>query len=726
MKEIKKGVKSSTGIYVNYPDSKEITYDPQRKVDILNTFYGKMLQISDPFDDNWDYEATSGEPVISKKTILSAIKSMNSSRAIGPDGLSASDIKQVGPVILQELKTLYVLCYEYSVLPELFKISKITPIPKGGNPLIPKQQRPLNINASLYKPLEIILVKFIYLHLELDGFFSPLQFGFRMRRSCSTQLIKWTDTLHHNNMVFGGQVVTMYDYVRAFDLASFSLIVNEMKKAKLDVKIVKLVQNWMTNKSQYVHINGYSSGRTQTTSSCGQGASLGPCAFLVLANSIFKEITKKIMNIPGATCMGFADDIKITTPITEKDTAKQVKIIQEVVDVVSDWSDENKLLLSDTKGKRLNYGRVPKAIKNTDFFVTIAGQRYALQNSKEEKDLGVIFQAPNLSFDGHVQRIVDRCSVTIKNAKHILKRLKFNDMLNIWTLYIKSLGTYCGLAWFRLLKKDQQKLNLVYKRFWKFYSGDVTFEDTPLTIFQELVLETLVFHHKESKLMPHERLLTVNPLDPFSDKQDLIPTPNLKIEPYRPKRKYVKFTITPKKPPKRTNAQIDSSISSSEDGENDEMLTQRQQPSTFDGLNRKTYFNSPVSGKCQQSLRHRLFQCYSDLPYEVRKYRIQRFKNYVKAEILPKITEDCENIRKQLADGELYQSRLRQAFYQKYYRMQNEGNDMFSIEELQEMTQCSSSDKQTLFEVLKADPVLINQIIATNQKRSSYKNGSDQ
>ena len=731
MKEIKKGVKSSTGIYVDYPNSKEVTYDPQRKVDILNTFYGKMLQISDPFDENWDgYESNSGEPVISKKTILSAIKSMNSSRAIGPDGLSANDIKQLGPVILQPLKDLYTLCYEYSVLPELFKISKITPIPKGGCPLIPKQQRPLNINASLYKPFEIIIVKFVYLHLELDGFFSPLQFGFRMRKSCSTQLIKWTDTLQHNNMVFGGQIVTMYDFVRAFDLASFSGIVNEMRKAKLDIRIVKLAQNWFTNKSQYVHINGYSSSRIKTTSSCGQGASAGPCFFLVLVNSVFKAITKKIENIPGALACAFADDIKVTIPVVETDTAKQVAMVQDVVDVISEWSDENKLLLSETKGKRLNYGKVPKAIKDTNFYVTIAGQRYVLQNSNEEKDLGVIYQSPNISFDNHIQRIVDRCSITIKNAKHILRRLKFKDLLNLWTLYIKSIGMYCGLAWFRLLKKDQEKLNLVYKRFWSFHSGTIDYEKTPLTIFQELIVETIMFHYNEAKLRPCDRLLTTNPMDPFNNKVNLIPTPNLKIEPYRPKRKYVKFTITPKKPPKRkNNLSLSTSSSSSENGDYvNEVMTQRQQPSTFDGLNRKTYFNSPVSGKCQNSLRHRLFQLYVDLPYDVKKYRPKRFKNYIINEVLPQISPECENLRQQLSSGELHLSKMRHAFYQKYHRLQNDGVEMFSLQELQDMTQSSSDDRNALFEILKSDPVLVNDIISKNKlvKRTSFKNGIDQ
>ena len=729
MKEIKKGVKSSTGIYVDYPNSKEVTYDPQRKADILNTYYGKMLQISDPFDDNWDnYESNSGEPVISKKTILSAIKKMNSSNAIGPDGLSANDIKQMGPVILQPLKDLYVLCYEYSILPDLFKISKITPIPKGGCPLIPKQQRPLNINASLYKPLEIIIVKFIYLHLELDGFFSEEQFGFRIRRSCSSQLIKWTDTLHHNNMVFGGQIVTMYDYVRAFDYASFSGIINELRKAKLDIRIVKLIQNWMTNKSQYVHVSGHDSSRTKTTSSAGQGSSAGPCLFLVMINSVFKEMKKKIETIPGATIMGFADDLKVTVPVIETDVEKQAKLVQEVVDVVSDWSEENKLLLSDTKGKRLNYGRVPKALKNKDFFVTIAGQRYVLQNSQEEKDLGVLFQAPSLSFDSHVQRIVDRCTVTIKNAKHILRRLGYSDLQNIWTLYIKSVGMYCGLAWFRLLKKDQEQLNLIYRRFWGFYNGKVKFEDTPLTIFQELVVETLMFHHKEAKLKPSERLLTINPLDPFCDKNNLVNTPNLKLHPWRPKRKYVKFTITPKKPPKRKLTLSDSSKSSSDSGDEAELGTYRQQPSTFDGLNRKTYFNAPVSGKCQNSLRHRLFQLYQDQPFDVKKYRPKKFKEYVISEILPAITPDCENLRKQLSDGDLHMNKLRHAFYQKYYRLQKEGQDMFSINELQELTQSASDDKNTLFEVLKSDPLLVNQIITKGKlvKRSSLRNGSDQ
>ena len=551
MKDIKRGSKTSNGIYRNYPDDKTVTFDPKEKADILNKYYGSKLKESKAFNKDWDgYHTDPEEPVITKDTIKEAIKRMKSSNAIGPDGLSANDVKEVGDAILDQLEHLYNLCYEYHVMPKVFKIAKVMPIPKPGCPLIPKNQRPINLTSQLYHPMELIIVRFIQLHLELNRYFSPLQHGFRSGKSCTTNLIKWVDSLHHCSQVFCGFLCFFFDYSAAFDVCQFHHVSEMFRKAKVHKNVILMIEEWMSGRSQYVSIDGVESSHIPVRSSVCQGSSLGPSAFICLVNELLEELTDAIKDIPGATAHCFADDSKLCIPWFKEDPDEQIKKTQEILDVVSDWSHRRDLDLSETKCKVVAFGHIPK---QADYFVTVKGVKHKIVPSVQERDLGIYLTGPNLNFDAQVDKILDKCLLTIKNSKHILRRLNYQNIYHTWQMYVKSIATYAGLVWFRVLKKDMEKLNRIYKTFWSNYKLKVPLEETPLTIYQELIVESLMFHHSQSKINPKDRLLPPNPLDPYSDKtfKTLPEKTKIPISTPKPKRKYVKMQITPRAQPSR-------------------------------------------------------------------------------------------------------------------------------------------------------------------------------
>ena len=81
MSDIKKGSKTSMGIYRNYPEDKTVTFNQKEKVDILNKYYGSKLKESKPFNKDWSgYVTDPSEPVINKQTIMEAIKRMKAQK----------------------------------------------------------------------------------------------------------------------------------------------------------------------------------------------------------------------------------------------------------------------------------------------------------------------------------------------------------------------------------------------------------------------------------------------------------------------------------------------------------------------------------------------------------------------------------------------------------------------------------------------------------------------
>ena len=710
MAEVKRGAKTSKGIYRNYPESKEVTFNQKEKADILNKYYGSKLKKSKPFNENWDdYKSDPAEPVIDKEAILEAIKKMKGSRAEGPDGLSAFDIKQVGEVIVDQLEHLYNLCYEYHVMPRVFKLAKVVPVPKPGCPLIPKNNRPVNLTSQIYHPLELIIVRFINLHLELNDYFSPLQHGFRARKSCTTNLVKWVDTLHHCSQVFTGYLCFYFDYSSAFDVCQFHHTVEMLRKSGLNKNVVLLVQEWMSNRKQYTSIGNVSSELIDVESSVCQGSSLGPTLFGCLINELLEELTEAIKDIPGATAHCFADDTKLNIPWIFEDPDKQIAKTQEILDVVSNWSEKRNLELSKCKCTVVSFGKIPKV---ADYFITVDGERHKIVPSTQEKDLGVYLSGPSLNFDHQVDNVVDRCLLTIKNSKHTIRRLNYQNMKHVWTMYLKSIATYAGICWFRVLKKDMEKLNKIYRKFWSNCKLKVPLEETPLTIYQELILESLMFHHSQYNIKnPNERLLLPNPLDPYADKtfRQIPEKTKIPIATPPPKRKYVKLRITPKKQPSRSCKPLALPV---------EPLSQKS--STENELHRKIYFNTELSNRTQNSPRHRLFELFDSFPKEIKKSKKKNFKWFCIHEVLPKITKECQDLRLELSNGDIFRKSVRASFYKSFWSNQKNGVTLISKEDLQDITQSDEEEIGSLFQLLKNDPELVDKVIEIKNKSRSH------
>lgn len=71
-------------------------------------------------------------------------------------------------------------------------MSNIRPIPKIQNPKRLNDYRPISILSPLSKPLDRLLCSQITHFLSKNGFFEPLQSGFRPKHSNCTVALKFT------------------------------------------------------------------------------------------------------------------------------------------------------------------------------------------------------------------------------------------------------------------------------------------------------------------------------------------------------------------------------------------------------------------------------------------------------------------------------------------------------------------------------------------------------
>ena len=273
------------------------------------------------------------------------------------------------------------------------------------------------------------LVKF----LESHNLLNPSQHGFRAGRSCLSQLIA-----HYDKILAlldqGENVDVIYlDFAKAFDKLDFNITLAKLKSLKIDGKIGRWLQSFLTNRVQTVTVNGVKSNPSSVLSGVPQGSVIGPLLFLILIGDIDKDIVHSFLS-------SFADDTRIGMAISSPQDAQ---LLQQELEVVFRWAEENNMLFNDKKFELLRYG-TNQDLKESTSYTSNNGNE--IQSKESTKDLGIIMSS-SADFKTHIDSIVE----TVKDlSSWILRSFKSRSkpiMLQLWKSIVIPRLDYCSQLW---------------------------------------------------------------------------------------------------------------------------------------------------------------------------------------------------------------------------------------------------------------------------------------
>ena len=98
------------------------------------------------------------------------------------DKISPRVLKNCAVALFEPLHHLFSLSLRYAILPSSWKIHKVVPVPKAGDPTSVKNYRPISLLSNTSKVLKWIIYNKIINHISKN--INPCQFGFT--RNCST------------------------------------------------------------------------------------------------------------------------------------------------------------------------------------------------------------------------------------------------------------------------------------------------------------------------------------------------------------------------------------------------------------------------------------------------------------------------------------------------------------------------------------------------------------
>ena len=212
------------------------------------------------------------------------IDALNIKKSSGPFSIPVYILKAFKIFFAPWLSKLVNMAFVAGVFPDILKWAKVTPLHKKESKLDHHNYRPISLLSVISKIYEKLLYTRIYSHLVKNELIYNKQFGFRSGYSANHALISITERIR--NLLDDGQYVSgiFIDLEKAFDTVNHKILCDKLNYYGLRGNTNKLIQSYLSNRKQYVSINGFDSELKDIDCGVPQGSSLGPLLFLIYIN----------------------------------------------------------------------------------------------------------------------------------------------------------------------------------------------------------------------------------------------------------------------------------------------------------------------------------------------------------------------------------------------------------------------------------------------------------
>ena len=367
----------------------------------------------------------------------------------GADKIHARVLKHIVDYIAEPIAYIINLSMSKAVYPDHFKVAEIIPIYKTKDKHNLENYRPISLISNLAKVFEKILHNRLLDFFVKHNIISEKQYGFVRNKGTKDAIANLTDYIYKNLDSDNCTTAVMLDFSKAFDTVQHNILLNKLELYGVRGKPLKLIKNYITNRYQYVKLNGKKSNMCELKIGVPQGTIMGPLFFIIYIN----EMLNLIPNI-----LSYADDTVILC--AEKTWVKTQETMQKYLLIINFWLSINKLSLNVKKTEYLTFSiRCDKLPNN--FELNIGNTR--LNNVENYKYLGIYIDQ-HMRWDFHINQIVKK----LRYLLFVFYKLKYilneNALMSIYYGLFHSIATYGIIAWGNSCKTVIEKIYKMQNR----------------------------------------------------------------------------------------------------------------------------------------------------------------------------------------------------------------------------------------------------------------------
>lgn len=243
-------------------------------------------------------------------------------KAPGPDHIKAEMLRPLSDILVPVLENLFLLCWQWSYTPLVWRQATVFPIFKKGDASDPANYRPISLTSVMRKLFEMVLSQ------EVKDSSPPLdiaQGGFRENRGPLDQALCLHDLMHDYYLTHHHYpCVAFLDIKSAYDTVDRRVVWRSLQDtAKMPAPLLGLLMNMFDEVQVSVLISNHSSAPFSISTGLLQGSVLSPHLYSVYINSLPTVLrqaaspTTTLVHIPDVDAPAamnsllFADDVAI-------------------------------------------------------------------------------------------------------------------------------------------------------------------------------------------------------------------------------------------------------------------------------------------------------------------------------------------------------------------------------------------------------------------------------
>ena len=480
-----KTVTSVSALLEDVNDPSSIKYTDKAKSDILQRQFLSVFTVEpdDEIPDAPQLTETIPELRVSEENVRELLMSINVNKTTGPDELHPKMLKELPCCLIAPITSLFNSTLSSGVLPNDWKLGRISPIYKKGSKKHAENYRPISLTAILCKLMEKLIRSHLMEHLKKHKLLSSKQFGFISGRSTTTQLLYFIDKCV--NSIAEGNVVDViyFDFAKAFDSVPHKRLLQKLKSFGIAGNVYKWIKAFLIGRKQFVSVNRALSEYAEVLSGVPQGTVLGPILFVIYINDLLDQV-----NSDGVL---YADDTKIFKTITCKEDAYS---LQSDIDKLEAWTKIWLMKFHPGKCHALTLGKFEN-IKYAHNY-KVCGQD--IEHVSVEKDLGIHIDE-EMSFEEHICIKARVANALMGKIRRTFTNLDGNTFKKLYTSMVRQHLEYGHSVWCPFLLKHIHLLERVQERATKLVDGygDLDYGDR----LRKLGLTTLRFRRLRGDLI---------------------------------------------------------------------------------------------------------------------------------------------------------------------------------------------------------------------------------
>ena len=180
-----------------------------------------------------------------------ALKSLNPSKASGPDMIHPRLLHHLGPIAVNTLLRICNLSWSTMEIPQAWRVADVCPVLKASKDAqCLDSYRPISLTSTMGKVMERLVTNRLRYFAECHNLLTPFKAGFRTSSSTKDQLLRVSQFISDGfqHVTMQRTVMALIDYSRAYDKMWQNALLFKMQQMGVPTKMLRWVQAWLSNR----------------------------------------------------------------------------------------------------------------------------------------------------------------------------------------------------------------------------------------------------------------------------------------------------------------------------------------------------------------------------------------------------------------------------------------------------------------------------------------------